>query len=69
MTNQAILRSLQSQLGYGNQALADALDLSLSAVQKYRAGALPVPFPVILAMRFLILDRAIQSAATSDLHG
>jgi predicted transcriptional regulator len=55
-------KELQSHLKFSNQDIADALDLSLSAVQKYRAGALPVPLPVILAMRFLILDRAIQSA-------
>jgi hypothetical protein len=62
MTNRDNLCHLQKTLGLSNQDIADALDLSLSAVQKYRAGALPVPLPVILAMRFLILDRAIQSA-------
>jgi hypothetical protein len=55
------LKSLQKHLGLGNQALADALDLSLSTVAKYRSGALDVPLTVILAMRFLLLDRAISS--------
>jgi len=45
---------LQSQLGLTNQQLADALDVSRSAIQKYRAGALPVPRSVIMAMRFML---------------
>jgi len=57
MTNRDTLRSLQSQLGLGNQALADALDLSLSSVAKYRAGSLDVPLTVILAMRYLLATR------------
>ena len=66
MHNRDLLRSLQSQLGLGNQALADALDLSLSAVQKYRAGALETPLPVVYALKYLIMQRAIDAACKSE---
>jgi predicted transcriptional regulator len=62
MKNREALKILQSQLGMTNQALADSLDLSLSIVSKYRTGAVPTPLAVVYAMRFLLLDRAIQSA-------
>lgn len=61
MVNRDTLRSLQKQLGLGNQALADSLDLSLSTVAKYRSGSLEVPLTVIYAMRYLILQSAIDS--------
>lgn len=47
------LKTMQKQLNLSNQALSDSLDVSRSLIQKYRAGALPVPRSVILALLYL----------------
>jgi len=63
MGNRESLKQLQSQLGLSNQALADEMELSLSCIQKYRCGSLDVPKSVVLALRYMVLDRAIQATA------
>ena len=62
MYNREQLKALQKALGLSNQELANSLGLSLSAVQKYRAGALETPLSVVYALRFFVLDRAIKAA-------
>lgn len=66
MTNCEQLKALQKALGLSNQGLADSLGLSLSSVQKYRAGALDTPLPVVYALKYLIMQRAIDAACKSE---
>lgn len=49
-------KAAQSRLGMTNQQLADALDVSLSTIVKWRAGAHTIPKVVDLALKWLQVD-------------
>lgn len=48
------LKTAQSRLGLTNQALADALKVSLRAVEMWRQGARPIPGPVEVALNLML---------------
>lgn len=48
------LKSAQTALGLTNQALADALKVSLRAVEMWRQGARPIPGPVEVAINLML---------------
>ncbi len=51
------LRCRQAAASLTNPALADALGVSLPAVEKWRAGANPIPLPVAALIRILAPDQ------------
>jgi len=48
------LKQSQAQLGLTNQQLADALKVSLRAVEMWRQGARPIPGPVEVALNLML---------------
>jgi len=47
-------KSAQSRLSLTNQSLADALHVSLRAVEAWRQGTRPVPGPVEVALKLMV---------------
>lgn len=50
----AELKKAQATLGLTNQQLADALKVSLRAVEMWRQGARPIPGPVEVAITMML---------------
>ena len=63
MESVELLKRLQKQLKLTTQQLADTLGISKSVIDKYRTGQIPVPVSVVLALRFLVLDKAIREVS------
>ena len=63
MESVELLKRLQKQLKLTTQQLADKLEISKSVIDKYRVGKIPVPVSVVLALRFLVLDKAIKEVS------
>jgi len=63
MESVELLKRLQKQLKLTTQQLADTLGISKSVIDKYRTGQIPVPVSVVLALRFLVLDKAIKEVS------
>ena len=53
------LTSWRLALGLTVKAAGEALGLSLSTVQRYEAGSLPIPLAVHLACRYLTLRNTL----------
>lgn len=47
-------KAAQLRLGLTNQAMADALKVSLRAVEMWRQGARPIPGPVEVAISLML---------------
>lgn len=48
------LKQSQAQIGLTNHQLADALKVSLRAVEMWRQGARPIPGPVEVAINLML---------------
>lgn len=48
------LKQSQAQIGFTNHQLANALKVSLRAVEMWRQGARPIPGPVEVALNLML---------------
>ena len=60
-------RSVRDQLQWSQQALADALGVTIRTVQRREAGVVPILSEAILAMRYVCLKTLHFEPA--ELHG
>lgn len=57
----AAFRKLQAKLAWTNQKIADRLHVSLSTIEKWRAGTVPIP-PTASALLLAIAPTELRAA-------
>lgn len=64
MDNAALFRSLRLSAGLTQQALANALELHVTVVNRYENGKMPIPRAVLIAVECLAKHRPASPATT-----
>lgn len=51
-------KKAQKQLGLSNEKIADWLGVHISSIQKWRSGAVSIPGPAAIALKYILNDRS-----------
>ena len=51
-------KKAQKRLGLSNHKIADWLGVHVSSIQKWRSGAVAIPGPAVIALKFILNERS-----------